>query len=187
MKLINQVNKILPTAFLGCILSYSGLAIAKDSKKPSKDHGEQHFDLPYGMAGCGLWSRVITSKERGAQLGVSVLRIVPYIGSIDSQISGITSGTSNCVATRADFAQAEGEVFVAINVNSLTKETAQGEGQHLSALAEILGCPHEEFARVSQKSYHEIFENQDSKQIWSNYLREIRSDESLHGQCTNVS
>ena len=157
-----------------------------ESEETAGDEGENTYQPAWGMAGCGLFSRLIKDKSRGAQLGVSVLRLVPYIGSLDSQTSGITSGTSNCVAYRSDLNAVEKKVYITINLASLSKESAQGSGQHIDALAEIFGCPHSEFAQFSQRRYGQLYDEQDPEIILENYLQAVPAEPSLSGVCTRV-
>jgi hypothetical protein len=182
-----------PTTFFaalmhcGLVLTLGATSQIGFGAKKTVTSGNSGFQEPYGMAGCGLWSKIITSKNRDAQLGVSVLRVLPYVGSVDSQTSGITSGTSNCVSSRTKVAALEGETYVRINITSLAKETAQGSGQHIFALAEILGCPHATFAQHTQSRYKMIFKEQEPQRVFENYLREARSDKVLADQCVRLS
>lgn len=179
---------------------WAGIALAapkkakKKNKKATEDTSEENtenddedsYQQPWGMAGCGLFSRLIKEKSRGAQLGVSLLRFAPYIGSSDSQTSGITSGTSNCVAYRSDLNAVEKKVYITINLASLSKESAQGAGQHLDALAEIFGCPHSEFAQFSQRRYGQLYDEQDPEIVLENYLQAVPAEPTLAGVCTRV-
>lgn len=165
--------------------SYKPEDTEESAEAPSKSR-KSSYEPPYGMAGCGFWSTVIKGQTRDAQLGVSVLRFLPYLGSIDSQTSGITSGTSNCVKGRAEIEEAEQITFVTVNLASLTKEAAQGSGQHLASLAEIFGCPEGAFAQFSQDHYGTIYDSEKADDVLRNYLREVRSDASLAGTCQRV-
>lgn len=157
----------------------------KSDAKPKKVSKSESFSEPYGMAGCGLFSTIITSKNRDSQLGVSVLRVLS--GSIDSQTSGITSGTSNCVSSRGSVALKEGEIYVRINLDSLEKESAQGRGEHVTALAEILGCPHDTFSRLAQTRYAQIFDKKEPEKVFQNYMNEARNHVELGERCQRLS
>lgn len=174
----------------------TGTVMAKDIKKVKKsvesddpsgdDSGGKKYSAPYGMAGCGLWSQILKGDSRDRQLAVSVLRMAPVIGSSDSQTSAITSGTSNCVQSRSSIEEVEQRTYMTINLASLTKESAQGEGQHLEALAEIFGCPHAEFAEFSQRRYGDIYNDQNPDKVLANYIREVQSEKSLGETCQRV-
>ena len=163
----------------------SGDASGQESGGESETRRQhQDYDAPWGMAGCGLWSQVIKGKGREVQLGVSVMRI--FFGSTDSQTSGITSGTSNCVQSRTQLEEAEQRTFVTINLASLVKESSQGAGQHLEALAEIFGCPHAEFAQLSQRRYGVIFQDENPDLVLANYIREVQAESSMASSCQRV-
>ena len=146
----------------------------------------QYYDTPWGMAGCGFWSSVIKGKGRDSQLAVSVVRGLPFLASTDSQTSGITSGTSNCVKSRTQLEEAEQRTFVTVNLASLVKESSQGAGQHLEALAEIFGCPHTEFAQFSQRRYGVIYKDQNPDLVLANYIHEVQAETSMASSCQRV-
>ena len=163
----------------------SGEVKAEESVNAAAEGQGEEYKLRYGMAGCGFWSSVITSKDRGPQLGVWALRWLPYVGLIDSQMFGITSGTSNCVDAR-QYEEAEQLTFVTVNLASLSKEAAQGSGLHLESFAQILGCPYSEFAQLSQERYGEIFSVEKPDDVLAQYLREVRAHSTLAAACHRV-
>ena len=168
----------------------SAKAVDESGQESSDDSAtkaqHQDYDAPWGMAGCGFWSTVIKGKGRDSQLAVSVLKGLPYLGSTDSQTSGITSGTSNCVKSRTQLEEAEQRTFVTVNLASLVKESSQGAGQHLEALAEIFGCPHTEFAQFSQRRYGVIYQDQNPDLVLANYIREVQAESSMASSCQRV-
>ena len=109
----------------------------------------------YGEAGCGLGSLIF-----GDSSGPSQILAATTNGTSGNQSFGITSGTSNCDAKGFDTSRLEQEQFVANNFSGLAKEMASGEGEQLTTLAGLLGCPTEKqvhFNRVTQRSYSVIF------------------------------
>lgn len=174
---------LLALAFVGFSAQDNAFAKKKMQKKMKKEKQEmaQSYEANYGMAGCGLGSLIIKNKRKWPQLGAAVLNAVGY------QTFAITSGSSNCVDKGKDYAQKEKEVFVTINLPSLEKEAAQGQGQHLSAFAEILGCPsHEAFADFSQNNFKSIFNSQQPDTVLKNYIDEIKKDEQLQNKCIRL-
>lgn len=159
------------------LIGMTGVASARQK------HKDGSYSEPWGMAGCDLWSQVITKKDKDSQLGVWALRT--FI--LNSQTSAITSGTSNCVKSRSETAAVEQEVFIEVNLASLSKEAAQGEGEHIRALAEVFGCPHSEFARLSQSRYAEIFATYTADAVLESYLREVNADQGLAKTCVRTS
>lgn len=139
---------------------------------------------PYGMAGCGLGSLIVKTNSKGPQIGAAFLNATGY------QTFGISSGTSNCKLSKDDIAKVEQEVFMEVNLASLAKDAAQGQGEHLSAFAEILGCGQGEslslFNDLSRSNYDAIFQGQDSKVVLSNYKSVIKSNETLAKSCVRA-
>ena len=109
----------------------------------------------YGAAGCGLGSIVIGDNPGFAQVFAATTN-----GTSGSQTFGISSGTSNCDDAGIVLAHKEQEIFVEKNFASLSKEMAIGNGEHLTALSGLLGCPSAErarFATLTQEEYAVIF------------------------------
>lgn len=126
---------------------------------------------PWGMAGCSIWNYVIKDKEQGPQLGVWALEHFVF----GVQPFAISSGTSNCTEDGRSAAN-EQEVFVTVNLASLQREAAQGQGEHLNSLAEIFGCEDKEaFANMSQSRYEAIFANENPQTVLQSYKTEIKS------------
>lgn len=112
------------------------------------------FAAGYGDAGCGLGSLVFGDSPGAIQI------LAATTNATGIQSFGISSGTSNCDAEGFDISQREQETFVANNFSSLSKEMASGKGEHLAALAELIGCSPEKaptFASIAQQNYEVIF------------------------------
>ena len=141
--------------------------------------------MPYGMAGCGLGSRIFTNQDsKGMQILASLF---------DGILSGytksfaISSGSSNCVHTSEHMAATEQSVFMNVNLTAVSREAAQGSGRHLEALAEVFGCDnHGAFATISQDSYDAIFTSSDAEVVLGNYRQTLRSQEKLVDQCARL-
>jgi len=113
------------------------------------------FAAGYGAAGCGLGSMVF-----GNEPGIIQIFAATTNGTSGSQTFGITSGTSNCDASGIILAEREDDLFAAQNFDTLTKEMAVGNGEHLDTLAGLLGCPSSQravFASFVQENYEAIF------------------------------
>ncbi|MBC7532355.1 MAG: DUF3015 family protein [Oligoflexus sp.] len=194
-----------------CSFSFSSLALAKKAPKKKKKsspkteatedlsdrvkgdredekEGEKvKYIVPWGMAGCGLASSIIPDKSRGSQIAVWFVGMTLNGTSFaNSQSSGISSGTSNCVETKPVFAKEEQKVYVDINLASLSREASQGDGEHLLAFADVLGCPSEEFSKMSQEKYSAIFSRYQSDAVLDEFLREVKADNNLAAACTRV-
>lgn len=141
------------------------------------------YTAPWGMAGCDLWANVIKGKDQGSQLGVYALRNLV----LNSQTSAISSGTSGCVEKAVDYANKEQEVFIDVNLATLQAEAARGSGNHLDALAEVLGCEDKAgFNTLSKEKFDGIFSTQEPKSVLDNYKKEIKSS-AIAKSCVRVS
>jgi hypothetical protein len=79
-------------------------------------------------------------------------------GTFGIQTFAITTGTSECTASGAVKSERETDVFVAVNFDSLKNEIARGSGEHLVALANLMGCERSDsFARTLQANYENTF------------------------------
>jgi hypothetical protein len=83
-------------------------------------------------------------------------------GTFGSQTFGISSGTSGCTNDGTIMAQHKLNVFAAANYDSLSQEMAQGGGEHLASLAELMGIPqeqHSEFFALAQAQYASLIQS----------------------------
>ena len=96
---------------------------------------------PNNGPGCGL------GKLAWEETSVSKSNIAPQVmmattnGTFGSQTFGISSGTSGCTNDGQVWASEKVNVFAAINFDNLAQEMAQGEGEHLTSLATLMGIP----------------------------------------------
>lgn len=172
-------KKIIYTSFLSLTLSFAMSCLAW-AENPIAKVGNYKDTEAWGMGGCGFASLFIKEKEMLPQIGASA---VNYFFSAYTQSSAISSGTSNCVTTRSNLAAKEQEVYITVNLASLSKEAAQGTGEHIQALAEVFGCPHEPFAQLSQSRYNKIYSTNEPNTVLQNYLKEVSSDQNLAKSC----
>ena len=64
-------------------------------------------------------------------------------GTFGAQTFGLSSGTSGCTNDGKIFASEKVNVFTALNFDNLSQEMAQGQGEHLTSLATLMGIPEE--------------------------------------------
>jgi Protein of unknown function (DUF3015) len=110
----------------------------------------------YGMAGCGLGALAFPDDNDK----VSQVLAATTNGTFGTQTFGITSETSECTTDGTIRSERAQEAFAEVNFESLAQEMAKGQGEHLTAFAQLLGCPHaslNEFARLTQRNYTQIF------------------------------
>jgi hypothetical protein len=161
-------------------------AVATERAAPVEAGTKHRYN--YGMAGCGVGSLLVEGPERQND---KVFQMVAWlVNQYLGQTYSITSGTSNCTDTPKSVARMEQEVFISANINSMTKEAAQGDGQHLAAFAEVLGCGDAEsvaqFAQLSQQRYEVIFANSQPSDVLNRYLAEVKGSGNLADRCTRA-
>ena len=138
-------------------------------------------------SGCGLGS-IVWQGQKGL---VPNLLAVTTNGTSASQTFGITSGTSNCDANATVDIRAAQEIFVAANLDSLSQDMAQGQGQYVEALAGLMGCPvtvRSDFSRMTQESYSGIFTSAqpDASAVIGSLKAALLQNPALAGSCTRV-
>lgn len=106
--------------------------------------------------GCG-WGRILWQGQSG---------LLPHIsaattnGTSFNQWFGITSGTLGCNPDAVVNNDYQREIFAASNYDNLAQEAAQGEGNHLTVLAEIMGVEEADrvaFYSLTQHNYASLF------------------------------
>ncbi|MDK9692665.1 MAG: DUF3015 domain-containing protein [Sulfurimonas sp.] len=111
------------------------------------------------QTGCGLGAMVIKDDSTAVMLALQATTN----GTSANQTFGITSGTSGC--KKAQFVMNErAEEFVASNMDQLAKEIAQGHGESVDTLAELLEVSDKAtFATALQANYNSIYTSQNAK------------------------
>ena len=77
-------------------------------------------------------------------------------GTFGSQTFGISFGTSGCTNDGKVMAGQQTNVFVASTFDTLSEDMARGGGEHLAALATLMGVPVEQqpaFFAMTQQQY----------------------------------
>jgi hypothetical protein len=114
-----------------------------------------NFANATGDAGCGLGSLIFTSNHKLTQLLAYTTNM-----SFGTQTFGITTGTSNCSSSGIAKVEKQDIFYAESNFDHLTVEMAKGEGENLSAFAQILGCSDQyvgEFGKMTKQNYEKIF------------------------------
>ncbi len=111
------------------------------------------------QTGCGLGSMIIKDDSTAIMLALQATTN----GIFGNQTFGITSGTLGCKKTQ--FVMNErAEEFVASNMDQLAKEIAQGHGESIDTLAELLEVSDKEtFSASLQANYNSIYTSQNAK------------------------
>lgn len=135
----------------------------------------------YKSAGCGLGSMVIQEE------GFMQVLAATTNGTSASQTFGITSGTSNCAgAGGVSKAAVKQEVYVSSNFDSLSQEMAQGNGEHIAALANVMGCeksvtPH--FGKVLKANYKNM-NTTSPEALLETVKNQVSADATLAKSCS---
>jgi len=121
------------------------------------------FFLTIGMAiaahpdngpGCGLgklaWGDYPNHQDVGPQVLMSITNL-----TFGSQSFGISSGTSGCTNGGVVVQKEKVNVFATANFDNISQEMAQGQGEHLTALATLMHIPIDQhsvlFAKAQEK------------------------------------
>ncbi|MGH7963030.1 MAG: DUF3015 domain-containing protein [Candidatus Binatia bacterium] len=111
--------------------------------------------------GCGLGKLAWASSKNQKGIAPQVLQSTTN-GTFASQTFGISFGTSGCTNDGTIWAQYKVPVFIAANYESLSQDMAQGGGEHLASLAELMGIPENdrpEFFSLAQVQYAALMES----------------------------
>jgi hypothetical protein len=105
--------------------------------------------------GCGLGKMVWSDYGRQKSIAPQVMMATTN-NTFGNQTFGISSGTSGCTNDGTIMSQHKVQVFAAANQESLAQEMAQGGGEHLASLAELMGVAQEhrsDFFALAQVQY----------------------------------
>src|SRR5690242_1639367 len=133
------------------------------------------FAGPYGTAGCGLGSIVF-----GSSPGIIQILAATTNGFLGTQTFGITSGTSNCSNTGGGSSSAA--AFVETNREALAKDISRGNGETITNLATLSGCPDATAVGAElQRNFKTIFPSAEATnvQVSGAVINVLRSDKSL--------
>ena len=110
---------------------------------------------PNNGPGCGLGKLAWADSSQKETIGGQVLMATTN-GTFGAQTFGLSSGTSGCTNDGKIFASEKVNVFTALNFDNLSQEMAQGQGEHLTSLATLMGIPkenHQDFFAMTQENY----------------------------------
>ncbi len=117
------------------------------------------FAAPSANTGCGLGQSVI--KDQNTVL--MQIFAVTTNGTSGNQTFGISSGTSGC-SQPANWVSAETHQFVASNMDALAQDIAQGKGEAVDTLAQLMGVPSANrvaFGATLQSKFASIYSSSD--------------------------
>jgi len=141
------MKKLLVTATVAAALASTLFAGTAD-KLLSEGKGNSN-------TGCGLGSVLIKKQD-----SVLMQMIATTLnGTSGNQTFGITTGTSGCKKKKLVLDDRTQD-FIAGNMDQLTREIAQGHGESINTLAELLNVSDADvFASSLQANYNEIYKD----------------------------
>ena len=126
-----------------------------------------HAVNPDNGPGCGLgklaWADYKTPKNIAPQVMMATTN-----GTFGSQTFGISFGTSGCTNDGKVMAGQQTNVFVASTFDTLSEDMARGGGEHLAALATLMGFPVEQqpaFFAMTQQQYQMLVQAGDTSSV----------------------
>ena len=142
---------------------------------------------PNNGPGCGLGKLAWEDSSQKESIGGQVLMATTN-GTFGSQTFGISSGTSGCTNDGKIFASEKVNVFAAVNFDNLAQEMAQGEGEHLTSLATLMGIPVAQqpafFAMTQEKYTTLVQEGETSPKAVVKALHDAMVDHPVLAQVT---
>ena len=116
------------------------------------------FAAANSNTGCGLGSYLIDKQG----LIWNLFQITTN-GSTGTQTFGITSGTSGCKSGKIAM-DSRTQEFVAANMDALSQEIAQGRGEHLDPLVELLNVADKDAFKIAlQDNYNKLYASKDAQ------------------------
>ncbi len=136
--------------------------------------------------GCGLgkklWSDSMNQKNILPQVLMATTNVTGF------QTFAISSGTSGCSNDGLLWADHKVDAYVVANYDDLTQDSAQGQGDHLTSLATLMGVPlrsHAEFFAMAQREYR-TFGGAGAQSLLE-WFQSIREGMALHQALTASS
>ena len=142
---MSRTRLVLQFAVL-LVLSNAGVALAAN---------------PDTGPGCGLGKLVWGEYKNQKSIAPQVMMATTN-GTFGSQTFGISTGTSGCTNDGTVMSQHKAPIFAEINFESLSQEMAQGQGEHLTSLATLMGVPAEhqaEFIALARERYTSLIQS----------------------------
>jgi hypothetical protein len=111
------------------------------------------------MAGCGLGYLLLSNQDNKK---ITQILGATTNGTFGTQTFGISSGTSGCTEDGAVKVARATEVYAEVNLDSLRREMAAGQGEYVNTFASMLGAneaTRPQMVRFFQSEYQNLFPN----------------------------
>ena len=138
-------------------------------------------------SGCGLGAEIMAGKTgKGAHIAAAILNglVIP-----NTTFMTTGGGLMGCDPTQTVKNEEATEIFVASNMDQLSADVAQGGGEHLDVLADLMGIAAEDratFQLVAQQNYDQLFATDgDARGIIQSMEVAMLSDSSLSKYAAN--
>jgi hypothetical protein len=139
--------------------------------------------------GCGLGKLAWADYKNQKNIGPQVLMATTN-GTFGSQTFGISSGTSGCTNDGQVMAEHKVTMFASLNFENLTQEMAQGQGEHLTSLATLLGVPADQqpaFLAMTQERYTSLVKSgETSPAAMLKALNTVMADNPVFAQAVST-
>ena len=175
---MNKLIKLLGAFSLMSMLVV-GAAWAKETKEAPAANSE--ISPNQGSDNCGLAWQVTKQKTLMGTLTRGITNA--YL----SPTWSMTSGTSGCQKHEIAKKDEEAVKYVASNFYPLSAEMAEGHGEYLVGLAQVMGCNDAAipgFNQAAQKSFDTITKDADAYQTLQNVKQVISNNPVLSQNCT---
>lgn len=138
-------------------------------------------------SGCGLGATIMEGKTgKGAHIAAAILNglVIP-----NTTFMTTGGGLMGCDPTQTVKNEEATEIFVASNLDQLSTEAAQGGGEYMNVLADLMGIADEDrvaFQRVAQQHYDQLFlSNGDAKRVIQTMETAMLNDTDLAKYAVN--
>ncbi len=131
--------------------------------------------------GCGIGAEIMKGKSgKGANIVAAILNNI-LIPNTFFMTTG--DGLMGCDPTKTVEREQAKKIFVASNMDRISSDAAKGHGDHLTALAYLIGVEERDmpaFERLTQSRYDELFaSNTDAGDVLASLDRALGSDATL--------
>jgi len=132
-------------------------------------------------AGCGIGTVVMDGQSgKGPNIVASILNVILIPNTFFMTTGGGLLGCDPTQEVRVDEVR---EIFVAQNMDQLTTETAQGNGEYLTVLAVLMGVPESEvshFNEMAQAHFDSLFvQGNDAADVIASLQTAMADDQQL--------
>lgn len=134
-------------------------------------------------SGCGMGYEIAPKQS----LISSATRSL--VNATFSNTVAMTMGTSGCAKHSIVYNEAKGIHFVEANKSQLALEMAQGQGEFVAGLANVMGCTNSaELGSMLQERYEVVLPSTETTgvELYNNVKAEIKNNANLSNTCSLI-